>query len=90
MIRLLFVAIILLLPACSTTVAVLDVTASTAIYAGKTVVNTIDMITPDIVECLIEDKPINMLSMLITPDNVECLFKNKSTIQSAKDVATLF
>ena len=48
MIRLLLVAIILLLPACGTTVAVLDVTASTAIYAGKTVVNTIDMITPDI------------------------------------------
>jgi uncharacterized lipoprotein YajG len=34
---------------CSTTVAVLDVTASTAIYAGKTVVNTVDAITPDIV-----------------------------------------
>jgi hypothetical protein len=34
---------------CSTAVAVVDVTASTAIYAGKTVVNTIDAVTPDIV-----------------------------------------
>jgi hypothetical protein len=42
-------SMLLLLNACSTTVAVLDVTASTAIYAGKTVVNTIDAITPDIV-----------------------------------------
>jgi hypothetical protein len=40
---------LLLLNACSTTVAVIDVTTSTAIYAGKTVVNTIDAITPDIV-----------------------------------------
>jgi hypothetical protein len=30
-------------------VAVADVTASTVIYAGKTVVNTVDAITPDIV-----------------------------------------
>lgn len=37
------------LNACSTTIAVLDVAGSTAIYAGKTVVNTIDAITPDIV-----------------------------------------
>jgi uncharacterized lipoprotein YajG len=43
------VSILLFLNGCSTTVAVLDVTASTAIYAGKTVVNTIDAITPDIV-----------------------------------------
>lgn len=34
---------------CSTAVAVVDVTASTVIYAGKTVVNTVDAITPDIV-----------------------------------------
>jgi hypothetical protein len=34
---------------CATTVAVVDVAASTTIYAGKTVINTIDMITPDIV-----------------------------------------
>ena len=30
-------------------IAVVDVAASTAIYAGKTVVNTIDLITPDII-----------------------------------------
>lgn len=34
---------------CTTAVAVVDVTASTVIYTGKTVVNTIDMITPDII-----------------------------------------
>jgi uncharacterized lipoprotein YajG len=43
------VGILFLLNGCSTTVAVLDVTASTAIYAGKTVVNTLDAVTPDIV-----------------------------------------
>ena len=37
------------LQGCTTAVAVVDVTASTAIYAGKTVVNTIDAVTPDIV-----------------------------------------
>jgi len=37
------------LQGCATAVAVVDVTASTAIYAGKTVVNTIDAVTPDIV-----------------------------------------
>jgi uncharacterized protein YceK len=40
---------ILLLSGCSTVVAVVDVTASTVIYAGKTVVNTVDAITPNIV-----------------------------------------
>jgi uncharacterized protein YceK len=34
---------------CTTAVAIVDVTASTVIYAGKTVVSTIDAITPDIV-----------------------------------------
>jgi hypothetical protein len=34
---------------CATAVAVVDIAASTAIYAGKTVVNTVDAITPDIV-----------------------------------------
>jgi hypothetical protein len=34
---------------CATAVAVADVTANTVIYAGKTVVNTVDAITPDIV-----------------------------------------
>lgn len=38
-----------ILSGCATAVAVVDVTASTAIYAGKTVVNTVDAITPDIV-----------------------------------------
>lgn len=37
------------LQGCATAVAVVDVTASTAIYAGKTVINTVDAITPDIV-----------------------------------------
>ena len=30
-------------------IAVVDVATSTAIYAGKTVVNTVDLITPDII-----------------------------------------
>lgn len=34
---------------CSTVVAVADVTASAVVYTGKTVVNTVDAITPDIV-----------------------------------------
>jgi uncharacterized protein YceK len=41
--------LILLLNACSTTIAVLDAAGTTVVYAGKTVVNTVDMITPDIV-----------------------------------------
>jgi uncharacterized protein YceK len=41
--------IVSMLAGCSTIVAVADVSASTVIYAGKTVVNTIDLITPDIV-----------------------------------------
>ena len=44
-----FTIIILGASGCATTVAVVDVAASTTIYAGKTVVNTIDMITPDII-----------------------------------------
>jgi len=39
----------LFLSACSTTVAVVDVTGSAVIYAGKTIVNTVDMLTPDII-----------------------------------------
>lgn len=42
-------SLLFLLNACATTIAVIDITTSTAIYAGKTVVNTIDAITPDIV-----------------------------------------
>ena len=41
--------LILLLNACSTTIAVLDAAGTTVVYAGKTVVNTVDMITPDII-----------------------------------------
>lgn len=37
------------LTGCATAVAVLDVTGSAIIYTGKTVVNTIDAVTPDIV-----------------------------------------
>jgi len=39
----------LFLTGCATTIAVADAVGSTAVYAGKTVVNTIDAITPDIV-----------------------------------------
>jgi len=39
----------LFLSACSTTVAVVDVTGSAVIYAGKTIVNTVDILTPDII-----------------------------------------
>jgi hypothetical protein len=41
--------IAVVLAGCSTAVAIVDVTASTIIYTGKTVVNTVDAITPDIV-----------------------------------------
>jgi len=37
------------LNACSTTVAVVDVTGSAIVYAGKIIVNTVDALTPDIV-----------------------------------------
>ena len=47
--KLIAIIVVLFCTGCSTTVAVLDITASTAIYAGKTVVNTIDAVTPDIV-----------------------------------------
>ena len=40
---------LLLLSACSTTVAVVDITGSAVVYAGKTIVNTVDMLTPDII-----------------------------------------
>lgn len=35
--------------ACSTSVAVVDVAATTAIYTAKTAVNVVDAITPDII-----------------------------------------
>ena len=46
---LLVTVLILLLNACSTTAAILDAAGTTVVYAGKTVVNTVDMVTPDIV-----------------------------------------
>ena len=46
---LLVTVLILLLNACSTTIAVLDAAGTTVVYAGKTAVNTVDMITPDII-----------------------------------------
>ena len=39
----------MLLQGCATAIAVVDVAGSSVIYAGKTVVKTIDAITPDIV-----------------------------------------
>ena len=47
--QLLIVTMILCLQGCATAFAVADVAGSTVVYAGKTVVNTIDAITPDIV-----------------------------------------
>ena len=47
--KILLLIVFLFLNACSTTVAVLDVAGSTVVYAGKTVVNTVDALTPDIV-----------------------------------------
>ena len=37
------------LSGCATAVAVLDTAGSAVIYTGKTIVNTVDAITPDIV-----------------------------------------
>ncbi|MDC0575218.1 hypothetical protein OAO51_00740 [Nitrosomonadaceae bacterium] len=53
---LLVTLLILILSACSTTAAILDVAGTTVIYAGKTVVNTVDMVTPDIVNDEDEDE----------------------------------
>ena len=47
--NLMLVAVVSSLGACSTAIAVVDIAASTVLYAGKTVVNTVDAITPDIV-----------------------------------------
>lgn len=43
------IIVLLFLNACSTTIAVVDVTGSAVVYAGKTIVNTVDMLTPDII-----------------------------------------
>lgn len=47
--KILLLVAFIFLNACSTTVAVLDVTGSAIVYTGKTVVNTVDLLTPDIV-----------------------------------------
>ncbi len=47
--KIIWLMMLLVLTQCTTTVAVLDVAGSTVVYAGKTVVNTVDLLTPDIV-----------------------------------------
>ena len=47
--KLSIITVILCLQGCATAFAVADVAGATVIYAGKTVVNTIDAVTPDIV-----------------------------------------
>ena len=47
--KILLVLAITLLQGCATAVAVLDTAGSAAVYAGKTIVNTVDAITPDVV-----------------------------------------
>jgi hypothetical protein len=42
-------AVLFVLQGCATAVAVLDTAGSAVIYTGKTIVNTVDAITPDIV-----------------------------------------
>lgn len=49
MVSMLLLILILGTTGCATTVAVVDAAGSTVVYAGKTVVNTIDAITPDII-----------------------------------------
>jgi len=47
--KLLIILSVLSLQGCATAFAVADVTVSTVVYAGKTVINTVDAVTPDIV-----------------------------------------
>ncbi len=47
--KIILLMMLLVLTQCTTTVAVLDVAGSTVVYAGKTIVNTVDLLTPDIV-----------------------------------------
>jgi hypothetical protein len=47
--NLLVIYVVLSLQGCATAFAVADVAGATVVYAGKTVVNTIDAVTPDIV-----------------------------------------
>ena len=47
--KIMLLLILSLSTACTTTVAVLDVTGSTLVYTGRTIVNTVDALTPNIV-----------------------------------------
>ena len=47
--KIILILILSLSTACSSTVAVLDVTGSAVVYTGRTIVNTIDALTPNIV-----------------------------------------
>jgi len=47
--NLLIMYTVLSLQGCATAFAVADVAGATVVYAGKTVINTVDAITPDIV-----------------------------------------
>ena len=47
--KLIALTIICIMATGCSAIAVVDVAASTVIYAGKTVVNTVDLITPDII-----------------------------------------
>ena len=47
--RMMLLLILSLSTACTTTVAVLDVTGSALVYTGRTIVNTVDTLTPNIV-----------------------------------------
>lgn len=47
--NLFIVFVLTALQGCATAVAVLDTAGSAVIYTGKTIVNTVDAITPDIV-----------------------------------------
>ena len=46
---LVLLAVALFVTGCSTAIAIADATGSAIVYAGKTVVNTLDAITPDII-----------------------------------------
>ena len=47
--KILIALVLISLQGCATAVAVLDTAGSAVIYTGKTIVNTVDAITPDIV-----------------------------------------
>lgn len=47
--RILTLCLIMLLSGCGTVLAVADVAGTTVVYAAKTTVNVIDMVTPDLI-----------------------------------------